>query len=160
MGRYDDGFNINCVGDYFTTKGIPTLLFEAGHYPEDYNRNKSRELIHQSLINVLQSIQKQSFKMLSEKEYFKIPENSNHLRDIEFKDVTIVNNGKLTKSSLFVQYTEHLDNGQVHFLPEYVGNQLDWKGLKQIEVVDKSILNPINISDSSEKIMESLKTLM
>ena len=160
VGRYDDGFNINCVGDYFTAKEVPTLLFEAGHYPEDYNRDTTRKLIFQSLVNLLQSINNKSFSRFSENEYFKVPENSNHLRDVEFKNVTIVNNKKLTKSSLFVQYKEHINNGQVHFLPEYVGNQLDWTGLKQIDAAEKPILKPINISDSSEKIMKSLLALM
>ena len=30
IGRYDDGFNPNCTGDYFHAKGIPTVLFGAG----------------------------------------------------------------------------------------------------------------------------------
>ncbi|HBY69576.1 MAG TPA: peptidase M14, partial [Flavobacteriaceae bacterium] len=32
VGRYDDTFNDNCVGDSFTAAGVPTILFEAGHY--------------------------------------------------------------------------------------------------------------------------------
>ena len=33
IGRYDDGYNDNCVGDYFQTQGTPTVLFEAGTLP-------------------------------------------------------------------------------------------------------------------------------
>ena len=36
VGRYDDGFNINCVGDTLQQLNIPTILFEAGHFPNDY----------------------------------------------------------------------------------------------------------------------------
>ena len=38
IGRYDDTYNPNCVGDTFSKDGTPTILFEAGHYPEDYQR--------------------------------------------------------------------------------------------------------------------------
>ena len=31
IGRYDGAFNINCVGDLFTSLGAPTVLIEAGH---------------------------------------------------------------------------------------------------------------------------------
>ena len=43
IGRYDDGFNENCVGDTFQMLGVPTVLFEAGHFPGDYEREKTRE---------------------------------------------------------------------------------------------------------------------
>ena len=35
VGRYDDSFNPNCVGDKFQSLKVPTLLFEAGHFPRD-----------------------------------------------------------------------------------------------------------------------------
>ena len=38
ISRYNDVYNPNCVGDSFTSSGIPTILFEAGHYPDDYDR--------------------------------------------------------------------------------------------------------------------------
>ena len=31
IGRFDDQFNPNCVGDAFQSLGVPTLLIEAGH---------------------------------------------------------------------------------------------------------------------------------
>ena len=45
LGRFDDSFNINCTGDYFTSLGIPTVLFEAGHYQDDYERDEVRKFI-------------------------------------------------------------------------------------------------------------------
>jgi len=36
VGRFDDGFNRNCVGDTFQQLGVPTVLFEAGHFQNDY----------------------------------------------------------------------------------------------------------------------------
>jgi hypothetical protein len=37
IGRFDDSFNLNC-GDTFQAMGVPTLLFEAGHFEGDYQR--------------------------------------------------------------------------------------------------------------------------
>jgi len=48
IGRYDDTFNPNCVGDRFTLLGTPTILFEAGHFPGDYQREVTRTLILKS----------------------------------------------------------------------------------------------------------------
>ena len=44
VGVYDDAFNLNCVGDTFQSENVPTILFEAGHYANDYAREKTRSL--------------------------------------------------------------------------------------------------------------------
>ena len=53
VGRYDDSFNPNCVGDQFQTIGVPTVLFEAGHYPGDYSREQTRKYIALSLFTAI-----------------------------------------------------------------------------------------------------------
>ena len=44
VGRFDDAFNLNCVGDTFQSLGVPTILFEAGHFQNDYPREKTRKI--------------------------------------------------------------------------------------------------------------------
>ena len=58
VGVYDDSFNINCVGDTFQAQNIPTILFEAGHYKDDYEREEVRAYIFQSLLVSLDYIAK------------------------------------------------------------------------------------------------------
>ena len=58
VGVYDDAFNINCVGDTFQSENVPTMLFEAGHFPNDYGRDKTREFIYYSLLESLDYISK------------------------------------------------------------------------------------------------------
>ena len=53
IGRYDDGFNLNCVGDTFQNFGVPTLLYEAGHYANDYEREEVRRLMFIALLKGL-----------------------------------------------------------------------------------------------------------
>ena len=43
IGVYDDAFNIDCVGDTFQSLNVPTILFEAGNYKNEYSREKTRE---------------------------------------------------------------------------------------------------------------------
>ena len=38
VGRFDDSFNLNCVGDTFQYLNVPTILFEAGHFPKEIGR--------------------------------------------------------------------------------------------------------------------------
>ena len=49
VGRFDDSFNINCIGDMFQSLGVPTILFEAGHYQDDYEREETRKFIFISI---------------------------------------------------------------------------------------------------------------
>ncbi len=50
VGVYDDAFNINCVGDTFQSENVPTILFEAGHFKDDYARDVTREYIYTSYL--------------------------------------------------------------------------------------------------------------
>ena len=45
VGRFDDSFNINCVGDTFQNLNVPTILIEAGHFPNDYEREITRKFV-------------------------------------------------------------------------------------------------------------------
>jgi hypothetical protein len=58
VGRFDDSFNINCIGDTFQYLGVPTVLFEAGHFPNDYQREETRKYVFMALVS--------SFMILSE----------------------------------------------------------------------------------------------
>ena len=77
IGRFDDSFNPNCVGDAFQSAGVPTLLVEAGHYPEDYEREKTREYVFYAYVLALKAIATSSFSDVSV--YHSIPENQKAL---------------------------------------------------------------------------------
>ncbi|MEO8532914.1 MAG: M14 metallopeptidase family protein, partial [Flavobacterium sp.] len=89
VGRFDDSFNINCIGDTFQFLGVPTILFEAGHYTNDYNREITRKFIFFSLIS--------AFKLLSENDlvdnrfydYLNISQNKVVFYDFMYKNIKI-----------------------------------------------------------------------
>lgn len=112
VGVYDDTFNNNCVGDTFQSLNIPTILFEAGHYPNDYQREKSRELIFISLFTALNYIANNSCNGENYSDYLNIPENKKLFFDIILRNAKL--DGKIT--DIAIQYEEKLKNGNIEFI--------------------------------------------
>jgi len=114
VGRYDDGFNLNCVGDTFQSFGIPTILFEAGHFPHDYQRENTRELIFYALVEAIQYIASTKITGSRTKAYFQIPENEKQHYDVILRNVQTDENETF---DLGIMYQEVLKNGKIHFEP-------------------------------------------
>ena len=114
IGRYDDTFNENCLGDYITKSGVPTILFEAGHYPGDYQREKTRELIFYAFLELFH-FTKLGTGTPDHRDYFKIPENKVNFKDVIIRNVRISGYDEVV--SIGIQYTEVLNNGKISFEP-------------------------------------------
>jgi hypothetical protein len=142
VGRYDDTFNENCVGDTFQTKEVPTILFEAGHSPGDYMREKTREYVFYallSLFDITPSVQ----KPYTVADYEAIPQNNKYYKDVILRNVYI---DKLVGvTDVAIQYQEEVSNEKINFIPiiEFIGNLSDHYGHEEREVAGKAILlNP------------------
>ena len=85
IGRFDDAFNNQCVGDYFQELGVPTILFEAGHYSEDYQREVSRAMVFHALFSAVNAISSESYLNYTIASYFGIPENQKEFLDLGVK---------------------------------------------------------------------------
>ncbi len=115
IGRFDDSFNINCIGDMFQYLGVPTLLFEAGHFADDYEREKTRKYVFMALIA--------SFKTLSENVivsngidiYLNIPQNKAVFYDFIYKNIKINYDGIEKITNFAAQYKEELIENQICF---------------------------------------------
>ncbi|WP_222984108.1 M14 family metallopeptidase [Flagellimonas meishanensis] len=118
VGRYDDTFNENCVGDTFQMLGAPTVLFEAGHSPEDYGREKTREYIFYALLEALKTIAIKAVEEFDVNEYFNIPENEKLYYDVLVKNAGAVNPNLGTGVDLGIQFKEVLHDGKIRFEPE------------------------------------------
>ena len=118
ISRYDDTFNPNCVGDRFTSLGVPTVLFEAGHNSLDYDRNFTKKMIFNALITGLHAIDNGDYLNYSTAEYDKIPENQEDYIDILIKNVNIKTDAGLFKNQeLSVLYHEEKKGESVFFRP-------------------------------------------
>ena len=116
VGRFDDAFNLNCVGDTFQSLGVPTLLFEAGHSPNDYQREKTRKYIFLALISGLQQIYENVIVSNEIEDYLRIPQNKVVFYDIVYKNVKINYDGIVKRTNFAVQFKEELIDNQVSFV--------------------------------------------
>ena len=113
IGRFDDTFNQNCVGDSFTSTGSPTILFEAGHYPNDYSREQSRSFVFHALIALFDLDTASQNNSLDYKEYFTIPENQKIYKDVVLYNVRV--DGEDNLQTISFQYKEKLLHQKIEF---------------------------------------------
>ena len=156
IGRYDDAFNPNCVGDAFTIEGVPTILFEAGHYPNDYQREKTRAFLFKALLKVISAIAECSYDTYKTKDYFDIPENTVGFVDVIVASVNIIEQNKLYKNQeLALQYHEVLINDKIIFKPYFhsYGDKLNLQTHHYIDHNSKS--HALTISYKKDNILDN-----
>lgn len=126
VGRYTDEFYPTATGDNFQKLGYNTILIESGHYPEDYNREKSREYTFYSIIQGLYHIATtEDFSNFDG--YFDIPNNVKLFYDV-------IHNYKASKKRIAYQYSDKIiDNKLVSSLEIVDDSDLKYKkGLVEI----------------------------
>lgn len=138
IGRYSDEFNPNCLGDTFQSMGVPAILFEAGHYGNDYKREKVREYIFIALWSLFDILTDSKQKLPETTEYFNIPENEKLFFDI------IIRNAIYNEecSDIAIQFEEKLIEGNVSFIPKLAktGNLQSFYGHRTIDASNKEVL--------------------
>lgn len=115
VGRFDDSFNINCVGDTFQYLKVPTVLFEAGHFPNDYEREETRKYIFVALVSGIQYFYENDIVGNKNEDYLKIPQNKVVFYDFVYKNVKINYDGNEKIINFAAQYKEILNKGKVTF---------------------------------------------
>lgn len=113
VGRFDDTFNANCVGDTFQSLNVPTILFEAGHFPGDYEREETRKYIFIAMITALKTISENQHENDVIDNYLNIPQNKVSFNDFIYRNVRIICNSLNIIITFAAQYTEVLDNGKI-----------------------------------------------
>ncbi len=117
IGRYDDSFNANCVGDAFQMLGTPTILFEAGHFQGDYNREITRKYVFMALWKALESVAFVSLDSNREKDYAGIPENKEYFFDILVQNAHLLNSKLEVGNAIGILYKERLIKDSIHLQP-------------------------------------------
>jgi hypothetical protein len=149
IGRYDDTFNPNCVGDRFTFLGVPTVLYEAGHYGMDYNRDFTKEMMLKSLWIALNSINTGSYRNHSIDDYHKIPENQKDYVDIIVENIDIkTENGLFKNQELALQYKEEKKERSVLFTPicKSFSQNLDLRAHRRVRANEIFSFSTLNFS--------------
>lgn len=164
VGRFDDGFNINCIGDMCTNLGIPTILFEAGHFEEDYQREHTRKYIFYSYLSLFNALLSKNYVNKKIEDYLRIPENTKSFFDILYKNFQL-NVGGLKKSFNFaVQFQEKLIEKDIIFDAKFaqIDNLEDFYGhleydMENIELFDSQYAKIKIDAPATIDISESIK---
>ncbi len=91
VGRYTDEFYPTATGDNFQKLGYNTILFEAGHFKDDYEREITRKINFYAILQALMYISCEK-NYSNFKPYFNIPENDKFYLDIIYKNVIDTDN--------------------------------------------------------------------
>jgi len=158
VGRYDDHFNANCAGDHFQSKEVPTLLFEAGHYPADYQREETRRFVYEALLAAAQSIATKSYLKNSVRDYLLIPENQKDYFDLKVINAHLINSKISAQTSLTFQYVEVLEAGEITFIPK-INSLDDGKEYYFHKLIDFSLPNTDRQEPVVQIITEIIKDL-
>lgn len=150
LGRFNDAFNENCVGDYFTKQGTPTILFEAGHYKNDYNREEVRKIVFISLKLAFNQFYENDIVATDLNKYLSIPQNLTCFYDFIFENINYIENNSNKIINFALQYDEVLENGLIIFKAKIVSFDIKDKfahyyyngsNLKDFIVKDNLVLN-------------------
>ena len=138
VGRFDDSFNLNCVGDTFQFMKVPTILFEAGHFADDYDREMTRKYIFIALLSSVNYLHENVIVSNKNEDYLKIPQNKVVFYDFVYKNVKINYDSNKKIINFAAQFKEVLNNEKVTFeaeiaqvdnLENYFGHvEIDAKG--------------------------------
>lgn len=125
VGRYTDEFYPTATGDNFQKLGYNTILIESGHYPNDYNREFSREFTFYAILQGLFHIAKND-KFDTYESYFDIPNNEKMFFDVIHRNPN--------KKDVAYQFIDKIiDNQLVSQLDKIIGEDLKNKtGLNEI----------------------------
>src|SRR5690554_6808414 len=97
-------------------KGVPTILFEAGHFPEDYQREKTREMVFYALLALFDILENKEEVNTQWESYHDIPENRKNFRDIILRNVMFED--KKESVDIAIQYVEKRSENRIVFEPQ------------------------------------------
>lgn len=127
VGRFDDSFNINCVGDTFQFLNVPTILIEAGHFQGDYERDITRKFVFIALVEGLKKIYENDIVINKIEDYMNIPHNKICFYDFIYKNIKINYDNNKIITNFALQFKEEIIDNQLVF-NAYTAEVGDLKG--------------------------------
>ena len=115
VGRFDDSFNINCIGDTFQSMNVPTILIEAGHYKNDYNREETRKYIFIALLSGFVKLFENDIVNNKIEDYLNIPQNKVVFYDFVYKNIKINYDSNKIITNIAIQFKEVLIDNKINF---------------------------------------------
>lgn len=137
VGRYTDEFYPTATGDNFQKLGHNTILIEAGHYYDDYDREVVRKFNFYALLQGILSVADNS-EYTHYEPYFSIPNNDKRCYDIIYRNVKISGDVVL---DIAYQYNYIVKEGNLVLEKEEVirGDLTGFVGHKEKDFKNKSL---------------------
>lgn len=137
IGRYTDEFYPTATGDNFQKLGHNTILIEAGHYYDDYDRDVVRKFNFYAMLQGLFFIASES-DYSNYEPYFKIPNNDKMCYDFIYRNVR---NEKGVVEDVAFQYDYVVENNKLAFVKEEVtrGDLQAYVGHKEFDLEKKEL---------------------
>ncbi len=111
IGRYTDKFYPTATGDNFQKLGHNTILIEAGHFKNDYERDITRKFNFYALLKGLFYISTAEYT--NYKPYFNIPNNDEKFLDIIYKNIKVKEGNTEQTKDIGIQYKFRVVNNQL-----------------------------------------------
>ena len=102
IGRYTDEFYPTATGDNFQKLGHNTILIEAGHFKDDYEREITRKYNFYALLQGIYFISTEN-DFWNYKPYYDIPNNDTKFLDIIYKNIKITKNNGIQIVDIGIQ---------------------------------------------------------
>lgn len=107
VGRFSDEFYPTSTGDNFTQMGIPTMLIESGHYPNDYLRDHTRRFHTLAILLTLDGLNKR--ENFGTEGYFEIPQNDKKFFDVILRNVLVKSSSSEILIDIGIYFREMLN---------------------------------------------------
>ena len=144
IARYTDEFYPTSSGDNMTKMGIPTILFEGGHFINDYKRTGTRKFYTIALYEALKAISELNGSTENWENYQNIPQNKETHYDLIYRNVKL-NTDFDCILDVAVQYREEILEGddEISFTPIVVevGDVSSKKGWEEIDCTGKKFIS-------------------
>lgn len=138
VGRYTDEFYPTATGDNFQKLGHNTILIEAGHYYDDYNREIVRKFNFFAMLQGLYFISSKN-DYSNYMPYFDIPNNDKKCYDIIYRNVK---NDQGEIEDVALQFDYIVEKGVLVFVKEEVarGNLKGFIGHKEYDLKNQVLV--------------------
>ena len=143
LARYTDEFYPNSIGDNFMKAGIPNILFEGGHYEDDYKRTETRKYYTIALYESLKAIAELKNSTEGWEGYLELPENKETHYDVIYRNVKMDKNAERLVD-IAIQYREvkRENESEIDFVSYVaeIGDLTRKKGWKEVEASEKTFI--------------------
>ncbi|WP_161987755.1 M14 family zinc carboxypeptidase [Arcticibacter tournemirensis] len=138
VGRWSEEYEPRAVGEVFQSRGISTVLVEAGGFVDDDEKQLVRQLNFELLLHSLEQIATGVYSNEKENTYHRIPLNNKEIFHLLIRNCKVASPAGYIKADIGLNYTEELDaagkNRTKMFSVADFGDLSTWGAYESIDV--------------------------